>query len=73
MRKYRKAIAVAAALGLATVAGVAGCGNDQGHALVVTRAMPCGSDEVYVWTDYEKGTADCVANTDHAAHAGHHG
>jgi hypothetical protein len=72
MRNRWRFATAAVALGVAAVAGVSGCGDDQGRALVVTRPMPCGSDEVYVWVDYENGKAECVANTDHAAHAGHH-
>lgn len=59
--------------------GAAACGSDDGErdstvdapAEAPARAMPCGEAEVYVWVDYEAGTAECVASTDHERHAGH--
>jgi hypothetical protein len=72
VRKYWRFAAAAVALGLAGVAGFAVNGGEPTRDLVVTPAMPCEHDEVYVWTDYPD-EAGCVSGTDHEAHAGHHG
>lgn len=72
----RNRLIVAAAVVLALAVGALAGRWDSGRSsrdLVVTPAMPCDGDEVYVWIDYEAGEAGCVSSTDHAAHAGHHG
>lgn len=73
MRKLLTTAAVVLAL------GATACGDDDTDEVDATeveapaRAMPCGEAEVYVWVDYEAGTAECVAGTDHERHAGHEG
>lgn len=70
VRNRWKVAAAAIALGLAALAGFVGRGGEPTRDLVVTPAMPCARDEVYVWTDYPD-EAGCVSGTDHEAHAGH--
>lgn len=74
MRKLLLTVAAALAL------GATACGSDDDTDEVDAteveapeRAMPCEEAEVYVWVDYEAGTAECVAGTDHERHAGHEG
>jgi hypothetical protein len=72
VRNRWKVAAAVVALDLAALAVFVGRGGEPTRDLVVTPAMPCARDEVYVWIDYPD-EAGCVSGTDHEAHAGHHG